>query len=126
MNRNWYNQKANPALPPVLTLLLGRFFLIRSDHNSLVWLTRFKHLEGQLARFLEELSPYNYKLIHRRGTEHINTDAQSRIQGPLEEWDCYSAGQKLRDGFDVNLEIVGCSLMFVFGWTLRGLTNGFL
>ena len=28
--------------------LLGRFFIIRSDHNSLVWLTRFKHLEGRL------------------------------------------------------------------------------
>ena len=29
-------------------------------------------------------------------------------------------------GFDVKLEIVGCSLMIVFGWTLRGLTNDFL
>ena len=36
--------------------LLGRFFLIRTDHNSLVWLTRFKYIEGQLARFIEELS----------------------------------------------------------------------
>ena len=77
--------------------LLGRFFIIRSDHNSLVWLTRFKHLEGQLARFLEELSQYNFKLIHRRGAEHINADALSRIKDPLEECDCYSAGQKLHD-----------------------------
>ena len=114
--------------------LLGRFFLIRSYHNSLVWLTRFKHLEGQLARFLEELSQYNFKLIHRRGSyhnslvwltrfkhlegqlarfleelsqynfkliqrrgaEHINTDALNHIKDPLEECDCYSAGQKLR------------------------------
>ena len=77
--------------------LLGRFFLIRSDHNSLVWLTRFKHLEGQLALFLEELSQYNFKLIHRRGAEHINADALSRIKDLLEECDCYSAGQKLHD-----------------------------
>ena len=28
--------------------------------------------------------------------------------------------------FDAKLEIVGRSLMIVFGWTLRGLTNGFL
>ena len=73
--------------------LLGRHFLIRSDHNSLVWLTRFKHLEGQLARFLEELSQYDFKLIHRRGAEHINADALSRIRDPLEACDCYSAGQ---------------------------------
>ena len=36
------------------------------------------------------------------------------------------SGLRLNDGFDVKLEIVGCSLMIVFGWTLRGLTNGFL
>ena len=40
--------------------LLGRFFLIRTDHNSLVWLTRFKYIEGQLARWIEELSQYNF------------------------------------------------------------------
>ena len=68
--------------------LLGRLFLICSDHNSLVWLTRFKHLEGQLARFLEELSQYNFKLIHRKGAEHVNADALSRIKDPLEECDC--------------------------------------
>ena len=36
--------------------LLGRKFLLRTDHNSLTWLLRFKHIEGQLARWLEELS----------------------------------------------------------------------
>ena len=77
--------------------LLGRFFLIRSDHNSLVRLTRFKHLEGQLARFLEELSQYNFKILHRKGAEHVNADALSRIRDPLEECDCYTAGQNLRD-----------------------------
>ena len=77
--------------------LLGRLFLIRSDHNSLVWLTRFKHLEGQLARFLEELSQYNFKLIHRKGAEHVNAAALSRIKDPLEECDCYGAGQRLGD-----------------------------
>ena len=35
-------------------------------------------------------------------------------------------GYILNDGFDVKLEIVGRSLTIVFGWTLRGLTNGFL
>ena len=32
--------------------LLGRRFTLRTDHNSLV---RFKHIEGQLARWLEEV-----------------------------------------------------------------------
>ena len=68
--------------------LLGRFFLIRSDHNSFVWLARFKRLEGYLTRFLEELSQYNFKLVHRKGAEHVNADALSRIKAPLVECDC--------------------------------------
>ena len=77
--------------------LLGRFFYIRTDHNSLVWLTRFKHLEGQLARFLEELSQYDFKIIHRKGAEHINADALSRLKDPFVECDCYTAGQNVSD-----------------------------
>ncbi|MCG8109820.1 MAG: RNase H-like domain-containing protein, partial [Candidatus Thiodiazotropha taylori] len=77
--------------------LLGRPFIIRTDHNSLVWLTRFKHLEGQLARFIEELSQYDFKIYHRKGTEHCNADALSRIRDPLEACDCYRAGQNLSD-----------------------------
>ncbi|MCG7878513.1 MAG: RNase H-like domain-containing protein, partial [Candidatus Thiodiazotropha endolucinida] len=77
--------------------LLGRFFLIRTDHNSLVWLTRFKHIEGQLARWLEELSQYNFRILHRRGTEHVNADSLSRIRDPLKECDCYKAGVYVGD-----------------------------
>ena len=77
--------------------LLGRFFYIRTDHNSLVWLTPFKHLEGQLARFLEELSQYDFKIIHRKGAEHINADALSRLKDPFVECDCYTAGQNVSD-----------------------------
>ena len=75
-------------------LLLGRFFVIRTDHNSIVWLTRFKniHVQGQLARWLEELSQYDFRVIHRRGTEHINADRLSRIEDPLESCNCYIAG----------------------------------
>ncbi len=47
--------------------LLGRRFLLRTDHNSLVWLTRFKDVQGQLARWLEELSQYDIEILHRSG-----------------------------------------------------------
>ena len=61
-------------------LLLGRPFLIRTDHNSLTWLTRFRHVEGQLARWLEELSQYDFRIIHRKGINHANADGLSRIR----------------------------------------------
>ena len=84
--------------------LLGKHFLITTDHNSLVWLTRFRHLEGQLARWLEELSQYDFKILHRKGVEHENADALSRIKDPLKECDCYRAGSKVED-----LPCGGCS-----------------
>lgn len=59
--------------------LLGRPFIVRTDHNSLVWLTNFKNIQGQLARWLEELSQYNMIIQHRSGIKHQNADALSRI-----------------------------------------------
>ena len=84
--------------------LLGRQFIVRTDHNSLVWLTRFKHIEGQLARWLEELAQYNMQIVHRKGSEHINADSLSRISDTLEPCDCYTAGSKVQD-----LPCGGCS-----------------
>ena len=77
--------------------LLGRYFLIRTDHNSLTWLTRFRHVEGQLARWLEELAEYDFGIIHRKGMFHNNTDALSRINDTLQECDCYRAGTRVED-----------------------------
>lgn len=58
--------------------LLGRPFLLRTDHSSLVWLIRFKRPEGQLARWLEEMQQYDLKIVHRPGKQHCNVDGLSR------------------------------------------------
>ena len=58
--------------------LAGRKFLLRTDHGSLRWLTKFKNTDGQLARWLEVLSEYNYEIQHRAGLKHTNADALSR------------------------------------------------
>ena len=44
--------------------LIGRRFMLRTDHNSLRWLTSFKEPQGQLARWLEELSQYDMEIVH--------------------------------------------------------------
>ena len=62
-----------------------------------MWLTSFKYIEGQLARFIEELSQYNFKILHRRGINHENADALSRIRDPLKECDCYKAGLSVEE-----------------------------
>ena len=45
--------------------LYGRQFIIWSYHGSLQWLLTFKNGEGQLARFLETLSAFTFKLEYR-------------------------------------------------------------
>ena len=58
--------------------LYGRAFQARTDHNSLRWLHNFREPEGQVARWLEILSEYNFEVLHRPGVQHKNADALSR------------------------------------------------
>ena len=74
---------------------LGRNFLLRTDHNSLTWLLRFKYIEGQLARWLEELSQFDMTVVHRPGMKHGNADGMSRIPDDYSFCDCCKAGSEL-------------------------------
>lgn len=75
--------------------LLGNTFILRTDHNSLIWLLNFKNIEGQLARWIEELSQYNIILQHRPGKDHGNADALSRIPDDLNLCNDYKPGVEL-------------------------------
>ena len=59
--------------------LIGKRFVVRTDHGSLRWLTNFKNPEGQVARWLETLSSFDMKIEHRPGRLHGNADGVSRI-----------------------------------------------
>lgn len=59
--------------------LLGRRFVLRTDHGSLQWLCNFKDPEGQVARWLEAIQELDFKIVHRKGQAHTNADALSRI-----------------------------------------------
>lgn len=61
--------------------LLGAEFVLRTDHNSLRWLHNFQGIEGQLARWLEQLASFQYRIVHRSGKQHANADALSRLPG---------------------------------------------
>ena len=50
--------------------LLGREFDLRTDHNSLRWLFSFKEPQDQLARWLEVLAQYRFRILHRAGAKH--------------------------------------------------------
>ena len=56
----------------------GRPVRVRTDHSSLQCLTNFKEPEGQVARWLEQLAPYDLHIEHRPGRKHGNADGLSR------------------------------------------------
>lgn len=59
--------------------LLGRKFLLRSDHAPLLWLKRFKEPEGMMARWLSIIDSYDFEMQYRPGNKHLNADGLSRI-----------------------------------------------
>ena len=61
------------------TYLYGRRFLARTDHNALQWLRNFKNPKGQVARWLERLSDFDFVVKHRPGSLHNNADGLSRL-----------------------------------------------
>ena len=68
--------------------LLGRRFLLRTDHSSLRWLLGFKDSgEGLIGRWLARLALYDFDIEHRAGTAHGNADALSRVEIPKRRCD---------------------------------------
>lgn len=58
--------------------LLGKRFLVRTDHASLIWLKKFKDPEGMLARWISVIDMYDCEIKHRQGSLHQNADSLSR------------------------------------------------
>ena len=76
--------------------LVGKKFILRTDHAALRWLKDFKEPEGQVARWIEVLDTYDYELIHRPGKKHLNADAMSR--GPCAQCSGEHEGKASRRG----------------------------
>lgn len=65
--------------------LLGRKFLVRTDHQALKWIFSMKEPKSRIARWIEALSEFNFEIQHRSGIKHGNADGMSRCPNP---WDC--------------------------------------
>ena len=58
--------------------LLGRQFVIRSDHSALQSLRRTAEPIGQQPRWQTFIEQFSFVIMHRPGTRHRNADALSR------------------------------------------------
>ena len=74
--------------------LYGSKFKVRTDHASLTWLCAKRETEGQVARWLEQLSEYSFDIQHRPGRKHQNADALSRTPCPPECKQCQRIRRK--------------------------------
>ena len=65
----------------------------------------FKDPRDQMARWLEVLCQYRYKIVHSSGKKHSNTDSLSRVPCDPTECMCYDGKTVLCDlpcgGYDV-------------------------
>ena len=64
---------------------------------------RFKYIEGQLSRWLEELSQFDMTIMHRPWVKHTNADSLSRIPSDIPFCNCFKAGCDVRE-----LQCGGC------------------
>lgn len=58
--------------------LLGRHFVLRTDHAALQWLRRTPEPMAQMARWLVYIEQFNFEVLHRAGSRHGNADGFSR------------------------------------------------
>ena len=58
--------------------LLGRRFVIRTDHAALLWLRKTPEPMPQLARWLVFIEQFDFDVQHRPGHRHGNADSLSR------------------------------------------------
>ena len=62
--------------------LLGRKFLIQTDHQALCWLFSLREPKARIARWIEILSAFHFEIEYRPGQKHGNADALSHCPEP--------------------------------------------
>ena len=65
--------------------LLGRGFVVRTDHAALQWLRKTPEPMGQIARWLTFVEQYDFEVIHGAGSKHGNADGLSRRPVPHQD-----------------------------------------
>ena len=64
--------------------LLGRRFLVRTDHQPLRFLFSLKEPKDRTARWIEIMSSYDFAIEYRPGKKHGNADGMSRCPRPMD------------------------------------------
>jgi hypothetical protein len=60
--------------------LLGKEFILQTDHKPLIYLHKAKHLSGRLTRWSLALQEYKYRIVHVAGELNNGPDLISRTE----------------------------------------------
>ena len=106
--------------------LFGVYFLVFTDHQCLQQICKIGETKPRIQRWMEFLSPYNFRLSYRRGQENANADFLSRLPLPPIA-DDVSGASALTDPDDLGVYLTrACGLTIpscpVPGVDLGGLT----
>ena len=55
--------------------LIGKPFVVYTDHSALRWLFEHKDPNSKLTRMILSLQEYKFEIIHRSGPQNANADA---------------------------------------------------
>ena len=61
--------------------LYGVKFIVRMDHQPLVYLHRMKTVDNRIARTKEDLSEFDYEIVYTPGERNVIADGLSRMTG---------------------------------------------
>ena len=87
--------------------LQGTRFCIRTDHAPLRFVVQAKDPEGQLARWIDYLSTFDFEIQYRPGKRHLNADALSRRQCDVRcKWCKGWKSQERASSVDVGVQTV--------------------
>ena len=75
------------CLKTLRPFLYGVKFIVRTDHQPLVYLQRMRLVDSRLARTLEDLSDFDYVVEYMPGNKNELADLMSRIPGSEDESD---------------------------------------
>ena len=80
-------------------------FVLKTDHQPLVYLHNMRLVDSRLARTLEDLGEFHFSIEYAPGTSNVAADALSRMRGIPQPEDC-SEGPTVPAGMRVDGDVV--------------------
>ena len=97
------------GIKAVRPFIIGTEFILHTDHQPLIYLHNMKIIDSRLARTLEDLSDFNFRIQYTPGKQNTAADALSRLQRPgaTGQWRVQVEPGKLPVGLIVVKEVPG-------------------